>query len=58
MRHVIGVVLLVAIGWQDMPNVRSTTVSSNQRIQELQNRHDRRFRSDWYPRRSAANRFR
>lgn len=30
----------------------------NQRMQELQNRHNRRYHADWYPRRPSQNRAR
>jgi hypothetical protein len=49
-------VLLAAITWQDLPKARVESNLPNQRIQELQNRHDRRFRSEWYPRRSSGGR--
>lgn len=42
----------------DWPRKPAQSGSPNQRIEELQNRHDRRFRSNWSPPSPSRNRWR
>lgn len=58
MLKAIAIVLLLSSIWQEIPVVGASAKNSNQRIHELQSRHNRRFQSDWYSRRSSSPRIR
>jgi hypothetical protein len=59
MVQALAILMLLVMGPQEISRARTQpSAGANQRITELQNRHDRRFRSDWSPRQSMRSRAR